>query len=184
MNKKTFLNQLKNELRNYPKDEIDEIIYDYEEHFRTGIENGKTEEEIAKTLGDPKMIAKQYKVSTVFKEAEEDKTFKNVVRAIFTVIGLTFMNLIFVIPILAAIAGVLFGLFVAAIAITFAGLVAVFGSIATISGVSGILVGVFSGLILTPLGILMFIGLIYLSKYILLGIYKYFKMNLSLLGNK
>ena len=65
MNKEEFLRQLSNELASLDKNEKEDILYDYEEHFRIGIEEGLTEEEISKKLGEPKGIAKQFKVSVI-----------------------------------------------------------------------------------------------------------------------
>lgn len=41
-------------------DEIEDIISEYEEHFNFKLEEGFTEEEIAKKLSSPKEIAKEY----------------------------------------------------------------------------------------------------------------------------
>ena len=60
MNKNEFIEILKSNLSKLPKDEIDDIIYDYEEHFRIGLENGKAESEIFSELGNPKAISKQF----------------------------------------------------------------------------------------------------------------------------
>lgn len=60
MKKDDFLGKLGNSLGNIPEEEKKDILYDYEEHFRIGSENGKSEEEIAELLGDPVGIAKQY----------------------------------------------------------------------------------------------------------------------------
>ena len=56
MNRDEFIGILRNELSGIPKEEIEDILYDYEEHFEIGIHKGKTEEEIAKELGNPKIL--------------------------------------------------------------------------------------------------------------------------------
>lgn len=65
MNKKEFIDILKNQLSGLPKEDIDEILYDYEEHFSVGLVRGKSEDEISKELGDPKKIAKSYKANVI-----------------------------------------------------------------------------------------------------------------------
>ncbi len=60
MNKDTFLGIIRNKLGNIRPDVLDEIITDFEEHFVVAAENGATEEEICKILGDPSEIARQY----------------------------------------------------------------------------------------------------------------------------
>ncbi len=57
MNKEEFLEQLEERLVGIPKEDKREILQDYEEHFRVGKKKKRTEEEIAKSLGDPKEIA-------------------------------------------------------------------------------------------------------------------------------
>lgn len=60
MNKREFLDLLRYYLRSYPANIINDMVADYEEHFRIGIENGKSEEDIAKELGSPKDIAEEF----------------------------------------------------------------------------------------------------------------------------
>lgn len=50
MNKAEFIGNLRHELKGIPENEIDDILYDYEEHFQIGLSKGKTEEEIAMEL--------------------------------------------------------------------------------------------------------------------------------------
>ena len=61
MNKNEFLKIIREGLNDFPQQELDEIIYDYEEHFRNALSDGKTEEEIISTLGDPFVIVNQYR---------------------------------------------------------------------------------------------------------------------------
>jgi uncharacterized membrane protein len=60
MNKIDFLQILHQELAENNVSDRADILYDYEEHFRIGEENGKTETELIAELGDPENIAKQY----------------------------------------------------------------------------------------------------------------------------
>lgn len=59
MTKAEFLQTLERELHKLNEHERKEILYDFEEHFAAGFEEGKTEDEIAQELGNPKMIAKE-----------------------------------------------------------------------------------------------------------------------------
>lgn len=63
MTKDQFISILSQGLYDFPANERMEIIYDYEEHFRVGKENGKTDEEIIRELGDPYTICSQYKAN-------------------------------------------------------------------------------------------------------------------------
>ncbi len=53
MNKRQFLFILQNHLTSITNEERQELINDYESHFTYGLQNGKTEEQIAHDLGDP-----------------------------------------------------------------------------------------------------------------------------------
>lgn len=75
MNKRDYLDLLRYYLRDLPGVMVNDIIYDYEEHFNAGIENGKTEEQISEELGSPDDIAKEYlNFSSHRKRREYNKT--------------------------------------------------------------------------------------------------------------
>ena len=58
MNKDDYLKELTRLLWKLPKDERDDVVSDYHEHFIIGIEKGRSEEEIAKAVGNPKKRGK------------------------------------------------------------------------------------------------------------------------------
>ncbi|QUI21012.1 DUF1700 domain-containing protein [Vallitalea pronyensis] len=60
MNKNEYLSKLDALLTVLTYDERKDIMYDYEEHFKAGLADGKTEEDIANELGDPQTLAAQY----------------------------------------------------------------------------------------------------------------------------
>ena len=60
MTRKEFLTALDQYLVTMSASEKADIISDYEEHFRVGLENGKTESEIAASLGSPYDVANQF----------------------------------------------------------------------------------------------------------------------------
>ena len=64
MNKQEYLNALESLLGSLPPDERQDIIYDYEDHFRNELASGKTEEEIIAALGSPRRIASLYVLYT------------------------------------------------------------------------------------------------------------------------
>lgn len=53
MNKMEFFKILEEGLIDFPAHELQEILYDYKEHFSNAQSDGKTEEEIIEELGDP-----------------------------------------------------------------------------------------------------------------------------------
>lgn len=58
MNKKQFINVLEKRLAPLPPQERRELISDVESHFLIGIQNGRSEEDIARELGDPNEMAR------------------------------------------------------------------------------------------------------------------------------
>lgn len=60
MTRNEFLTELDRYLVTLDQGERADIISDYEEHFRVGLENGKTEAEIAASLGSPYDVASQF----------------------------------------------------------------------------------------------------------------------------
>lgn len=60
MTKDEFLTRMERSLTILAPHERIDILSDYVEHFREGEENGKTEEEIAASLGDPEELAKTF----------------------------------------------------------------------------------------------------------------------------
>jgi len=59
MRKKEFLEELESYLVGVPKDDREEIIQDYDEHFKIGRKRKRSESEIIQSFGDPKEIARE-----------------------------------------------------------------------------------------------------------------------------
>lgn len=171
MNKKTFLGELKKHLVGLPKEELDDIIADYTEHFDAGKKHRRKEETIAKSLGNPKDLAKQLKAQYAIKRAKKTKKPAHVFKAVLATIGLSFFNLVFIIGPFFAFISVLISFFASAVAIILSGiavLIAAFVAPVIFSlGVSGIFfLGVaFAGIGLIALGVLFAIGSYYVTKY-------------------
>ncbi|HNT27652.1 MAG TPA: DUF1700 domain-containing protein [bacterium] len=64
MDKRQYLARLRDSLAGLPLPEVEDIIRDHEEHFRIGAESGKSEADIAVSLGMPEEIARQYRSET------------------------------------------------------------------------------------------------------------------------
>lgn len=107
MTKREFLNRLYNHLNGLDKNEIDSIMYDYEEHFEMATQDGKSEAQIAQELGAPERIAKEIKTTTIVKKAEVSPTSNNVMQAVMATLGLSILNLFFIIPVIFTYIGVL-----------------------------------------------------------------------------
>lgn len=121
-NQKEFLLQLGEQLIGLNEESKKEILYDYEEHFNVGLSKGQSEEEIINRLGDPKLIASQYKFEKAIKQAEHKLTVSNVLKAILAGISLSLFNLIFVLGFYVAVVASIFALTISFVATAVAGL--------------------------------------------------------------
>ena len=96
MNKEQFLQELSAVLSRLPEEERADILRDYEEYFAVGLENGKSDVEIAASLGSPKKIARELLADYHVEAAERDWSFANVWKAVRSVSMLTFVNSILI----------------------------------------------------------------------------------------
>ena len=185
MTKNEFISILNSQLSGIPENERKDMIYDYEEHFRFAMEEGKAEEQICHELGDPKEIIKQYKLNYRVTRAAENPSTRNIFSAIFAGISLGFFNLVLFLPIFLGLVGTMFGLFASAIGIALSGVLVVFSPILAAIAPSFVSVGMnltaafFFGVGLTALGALFFIGDCYLGKYFYQGTIKYLRWNVN-----
>jgi uncharacterized membrane protein len=184
------MDRLSKSLRGLPKEEVEDIIYDFEEHFDIGIKNGREESELCASLGDPGAIGKQIRAESYIKRAEQSVSTQNILSAVFTSIGLSFFNILFVLPPFIAIFAVVAALFIASISITAAGITGFISSVffpffsQYVSFDVSPAVGIFVFLSLGSFGILFFVGNIYLSKGIYKLVLKYLRFNLSIIKGR
>ncbi len=198
MNKTTFMQTLYSNLYGIPENERNEIMYDYEEHFRMAKEQGRTEEDTTNSMGDPIQIARQFKADYSLNIASSNKSSSNLLRAVFATCALGFFNLCFVIGPFFGVVGVLIGLYGAAIGLTFSGIAAFIAPLLQpfVSGlvnigntgyplnVIGSLVLSSAGIGLACLGLLFFILNIWLTKGFYKLTVKYLKWNIDFISRK
>lgn len=96
MKKEEFVGKLKKSLTGLPSSEIDDIIYDYQEHFHAGEESKRSEDELCRSLGDPTALGRQLRANYHIEKAESVKTVESIFRAVLATAGLGFFNLLFV----------------------------------------------------------------------------------------
>jgi len=117
MSRQAFLNRLREGLRDMPAGAADDIIADYEAHFAEGEAAGRTEAEVAAALGDPGRLARELKAEAGLKQWEAQRNPSAAAGAVFAVLGLGAIDVLILLPILLPIAGVLFGLAIAGVAL-------------------------------------------------------------------
>ncbi len=121
MNRAMFLSELRMGLSGLPHNEIDETVADYEAHFSDGLAAGRSEAAIASALGDPARLARELRAEAGFKRWETERSPGSMVSAVFALLGLATLDLIFLIPFVCVVGAVLLSMFVTAIALLFAG---------------------------------------------------------------
>ncbi|HVV27486.1 MAG TPA: DUF1700 domain-containing protein [Rhizomicrobium sp.] len=121
MNRVTFMAQLRRGLAGLPPEEIEEIAADYERHFADGAADGRSEDEVSVALGDPTRLARELRAEIGFKRWEQDRTAGNFLGVVLALLGLATIDIMFIIPLLCALAGIFFGLAVACLALIVGG---------------------------------------------------------------
>lgn len=197
MNKEEFLQTLQLTLTDFTTEERADILYDYEEHFRIGYENGKTDSELIAELGEPEDIAKQYKSASEkenhtnhnIEYKAEKLNVENVSISVIAAVSLLLFNLIFTLGIFLGLAGGLIGLFAGAIGAFLGGVALTFSPIIVplTNAYSGLPsnfpfeLSLLFGIGTIALGSLFFIGDCYLAKYFIKGTLGYIKWNVKII---
>jgi len=186
MNRDTFLSELKYALGRMQESEKREVLADYEEHFRMGIAEGKSEEQIAASLGNPRLLGKSYAIDALLEEPKGGGGVSavSVLRALFASISLGFFNLIFILGPLLGLVGVLIGLWAAAASLPLAGVATMVSPLVslaapwlyTLSGLNSAFL-VFAGIGVAAIGLLAVIGMWKLTRLFVLMIAAYVKFN-------
>ena len=194
MTKSQFLTQLERHLAGLPKAAREEMLEDYRQHFAAGEETGRSDTEIAASLGDPAFLARQLKASYQVEKAESGPSTTGTVRAVLAIAGLGFFNLVFIAGPFFGLLGVLIGLGVASIGITLGGAATVITCLAALINPSGLVshvqitgspaAGLFLGLALICLGLILTIGCGYLARAFYRSTLAYLKLNLTIVRGK
>jgi uncharacterized membrane protein len=187
MLKDEFIHILESSLTGLSEVDRKDILHDYEEHFAIGYLNGRTEQEIATALGDPRTLGKEFNAITLVKKAEETPSASGIGRAILATVGLGLFNLIVVlIPfiilvIVLAVLGILgFCLFCAGPIIIGCSVLEIFG-IFTENLPASPYASIFFGIGTTALGLFIILGDYWLARLMYrLGI-KYLKWNIAVI---
>ena len=77
-----FLRILQRTLGSLSPQQKQEILDDYREHFRLGLEAGKTEKQIAEALGDPEQLGRMYAVAAASRRAHKSRGLRDMMRLI------------------------------------------------------------------------------------------------------
>lgn len=178
MTRDKFLQQLNASLKGLSEKERSDILQDYKEHFTFGLEEGKTEEEIAASLGSPTQIAKELLADYHLEKVTASATVGNVFRAFWAVIGLGFFNLVLVLGPAIAIAAFIFAGWMLGISFVCSPLLVIIDAIVHPSAFQ--LFNLFSSLAFCGVGYFVVIGMLFVTKLAIKGTVRYLKFNVSL----
>jgi uncharacterized membrane protein len=117
MNRIEFLRALHDELNGrLAERDIDEILSDYMAYFEEAHAEGRSEQEVAAALGDPRRLARELRAETRLRQWESHHSLRNSATALLALGGLAAVDLFLLLPLVFA-AGI--ALFVTGI-VTFA----------------------------------------------------------------
>ncbi|MFD1038390.1 hypothetical protein ACFQ3N_08255 [Virgibacillus byunsanensis] len=178
MNKEQFLKKLDTALNRLSSDEREDILLDFQEHFEIGKVEGKTEEEISQSLGSPNQIAKELLATHYLEKVEDTSTAGDILRAVWAVIGLGFFNVVIVLGPFVALVAVIFSGWVSGAAFIVSPLL-VLVNLVIYPGTFAYF-DLFFSITLTGLGLLIAIGMIYVTRFVTKGFVSYLNFNVRL----
>jgi uncharacterized membrane protein len=178
LNKNQYLSELQDLLKEMDRESREELLYDYKEHFDVAKVEGRTETEVAKELGSPKVVARELLADYKISKAEKHRSVKNIVSAVVASLSLGFLNSVFIIGPVVGIFGLFVGCFVLAIALSLSPLI-VFGSL-FFDGYMNSWLTIFSSFILCSLGVMLCIGLMKIGKFLYTVLIRYIKFNVNI----
>lgn len=193
MTREQFITELKRGLGRMSEPEKREILADYEEHFRMAAADGRSEEQAAQALGNPRVIGRSFRIDEILEESREGGAAgaRAVVRAVFASLGLTLVNAIFVLGPFVGLAGAMIGLWAAAVSLPLAGVAAALAPVAALFAPGLFMLGgvgpvflVFAGIGVAALGVLAVIGMWKLSLLFIRMVAAYVRFNARLVARR
>ncbi|GEL77956.1 DUF1700 domain-containing protein [Tenuibacillus multivorans] len=178
MNKDQYLKELKQRLAPLSKQDRDEILFDYQEHFDVGLQDGKSEIDIINELGTPHEAADNIMAEMSVPKQEERKSSSDHVRMVFLAIILIMVNLIFVVGPAMAIIVAYLSLYSVVLTLIFSPMLIFYYTV--IHGLGNAMASFFAMGIGISLGVLIGIGLFYVGKWIYQVILMYINFNVKL----
>lgn len=117
MTRDAFLSSLRAHLRRVPAKTVNEIVADYASHFDEGMAHGRNEADIAAALGDPARLARELRAEAGLKRWEEERSASAAGAAILAILSLGAIDVLILLPVLIAVAAVLFAFACASVAL-------------------------------------------------------------------
>ncbi len=122
MTRAEFMSRLKTGLVGMPTSAAADILNDYESHFEDGLADGRSEAEVAEALGNPDRLARELKAEAGIRRWHQEQNPSSATAAILAVLGLGALDILFLLPLLMSVIGVILGGYAAALGFFAAGL--------------------------------------------------------------
>jgi uncharacterized membrane protein len=103
MNRMAFLHSLSEGLAGLPDREIDDILADYSAYFEEARASGRSEEDVATALGDPRRLARELRAESGLRRWENHRSLGNSATVLLAIGGLAAVDIFFLLPILFAV---------------------------------------------------------------------------------
>jgi len=183
---KEYLETLKAELAGcVSREDLDEILADYAEHFSIGRAEGRSEEDLFCSLGSPKDAAREIRATYLVNRAEQARSAENIWHAFHATLGLGAFRFIFVLVPFVLLLVLLAILLVAGIAMILAGPVLLLVSVMQLIGIAitvpwwtSPVQGILLTLGLTVAGVILVIADLALMKFSYRGAIRYLRWNI------
>jgi len=167
-----YIRILRNRLEGVlPREDLEDLLSDYSEHFRIGKARGRTEENLCRSLGSPEDVAREVKATHLVKKAEKTRSCRNLFHAVIATLGLGLFNLVFVLVPFILLVVLLAIIFLLGLAFTVFGPAAFIFSLLQILGIPSFaiwqspLAGAFFSIGITSFGILLIVAAFYLARF-------------------
>jgi uncharacterized membrane protein len=121
MTRQAFMARLLEGLRGMPPLAQADIVADYNNHFAEGAAAGRSEADVAASLGDPGRLARELRAEAGLRRWEETRSPSSGASAVFAVLGLGAIDILILLPILMGVGSAIFGVGIAVLALFFAG---------------------------------------------------------------
>lgn len=183
-----FIRVLRSRLEDtLPADELNDIVSDYSEHFQNGMADGRSEDDLFRSLGSPEDIAREIRATHLVKKAEDVTSCKNILHAVLATIGLGLFNLVFVLVPFIVFTILLVVIFIIGAVFTVSGPVALVFAVLQMLGVPAFAIwlspaaGIFISIGITTSGLLLMIGDYYLARFFYRAGIRYLKWNIGVI---
>jgi uncharacterized membrane protein len=170
------LQTLESLLHAVPEMDRREMLYDYEEHFQIGVENGKSLKELTEELGDPYSIARDLLADYHGERLVPGTSKRGVGKKLAIGFCMFLFNALFIAAPVVALLAVVISFWLVALVLTLSPIVLITSSFLGYSYES-FAVNFFVSLTLISLGMLLGIGMLSVTKYFYRVLIRYGRFN-------